>query len=967
MKSSKGAPYLGASTICVAASGVLLCGFSLAQTPSPPAGASDLLQEVVVTGTNIRGAAAVGSDVMVVDRAAIEDTGAQTLQQILRGVPAIASAGATPQGLNPGNTFFSPTVHGLGGSSSNSTLVLIDGHRVAPGNQGSLVDPNVIPPIAIERVEVLAEGASSIYGSDAVAGVVNFITRRDYEGFEVTGQTGFGDSYRTYAGGALWGTKWDTGSVMVAYGYSKRSALEFADRDYLNRDHRAQGGTNFGTFFCGPASVQPGGAGNIYLGPGYTTSLANTAANSPCQLNAEGEVIPKDQRNTVFARLHQKINDKLSIGVDLSLARLETTQATSRGTLTATVFRTGAQANPFYVNPTGIVGGTTAGDRQTVRFNGDELLGDGAFNTLDTKDYFVSTDLEYKPGDNFRITALALLGQNSSFIGTADQLCVSCANLALNGTTNSSGSLTAPSIPGTTTIVTGLPLTAANALDVWNPAATNRTSSAVLAQLTDSGSLITGRFSLRQFKLGTDGTLATLPGGDLRLAIGAEYAYYDFNYNRRRSNNTGPASTPTGSEFFNLYLDRHVESGFAELLVPLVGPGNAKSFTKRLDVSISGRYDRYSEVGSTSNPRIALGWQPVEGLKVRSSYSRSFVAPQLVVVGDLTRGGLTTLSNASASNVSIIVPRDNFPNAVGIPGVSCTTTTCTVSSTVNGISVNGGALNAQPGKGESWTIGVDLAPSFMPGFTANITLFNNKLINQITGSNLGNIVNSAALNGNLVFYPGGATQAQINSAIGGYPLQTTIPSPIYYTVSVRSQNILNLDIQGIDASLNWKSPGTSVGTFNVGGSVTYFTRFDQFIKGGAKFSVLNTTGFNTAFPSIQTQARGNLGWEIGAFSTNVFVNYVGSYRNYTSTTVVPVVTANGVPVSGGDKVKANTTIDLNLSYTLHSGRFEGSQLFVDVNNVFDKDPVFYNVLNGVDQFSGNILGRVITAGFRAKF
>jgi iron complex outermembrane receptor protein len=96
-----------------------------------------------------------------------------------------------PARARPAPPIYAPTIHSLGSSSSNSTLVLIDGHRISPGSQQqTLTDPNIVPPIAIERVEVLAEGASSVYGSDAVAGVVNFITRRNYKGFEVTGQVG---------------------------------------------------------------------------------------------------------------------------------------------------------------------------------------------------------------------------------------------------------------------------------------------------------------------------------------------------------------------------------------------------------------------------------------------------------------------------------------------------------------------------------------------------------------------------------------------------------------------------------------------------------------------------------------------------------------------------------------------------------------------------------------------------------
>jgi len=173
---------------------------SVAQPPPPQdaAQASDSLDAIVVTGTSIRGVAPVGSNLVTVDRTQIDETSAQTVQQILRTVPSVTGSGATPQGGNPGNSFYAPTIHGIGSSSSNATLVLVDGHRISPGSQQQqLTDPNMIPPIALERVEVLAEGASSTYGSDAVAGVINFITRKDFEGFLTTAQTGWGADYKT--------------------------------------------------------------------------------------------------------------------------------------------------------------------------------------------------------------------------------------------------------------------------------------------------------------------------------------------------------------------------------------------------------------------------------------------------------------------------------------------------------------------------------------------------------------------------------------------------------------------------------------------------------------------------------------------------------------------------------------------------------------------------------------------------
>ena len=111
---------------------------------------------------------------------------------------------------------------------------------------------------------------------------------------------------------------------------------------------------------------------------------------------------------------------------------------------------------------------------------------------------------------------------------------------------------------------------------------------------------------------------------------------------------------------------------------------NALPFVRKLDLSLSTRYDNYSEIGSTSNPRVALGWEVDDGLRLRANYSRSFVAPQLSSVGDRSRGGLTSFSGYGASNQTLIVPQSSFPLAAQVPGVTCANGQCTISSTVNG-------------------------------------------------------------------------------------------------------------------------------------------------------------------------------------------------------------------------------------------------------------------------------------------
>jgi iron complex outermembrane recepter protein len=220
------------------------------------------LEEVVVTGTSIRGTTPVGANLITIGQDAIAETGAQTMQQILASVPAITGFGNSAQGgfgSADASGTYAPTIHGLGASASNGTLVLIDGRRLPlSGINHTLADPNIIAPLSIDHVEVLPDGASSTYGSDAVAGVINFITKKNFKGLEFSGQAGFADGYNTQQAGFLWGDAWDNTSVMISYDYERRSALSNADREFTRANHTAQGGGNDATFNCSPASAKVG-------------------------------------------------------------------------------------------------------------------------------------------------------------------------------------------------------------------------------------------------------------------------------------------------------------------------------------------------------------------------------------------------------------------------------------------------------------------------------------------------------------------------------------------------------------------------------------------------------------------------------------------------------------------------------------------------------------------------------------
>jgi iron complex outermembrane receptor protein len=200
------------------------------------------IQEIIITGTHIRGTKDSPSPVQVFTRADIDATGMITVQQFLQTLPqnfggvsentinAIAARVRTDNTVNGS----APNLRGLG---SEATLVLINGHRVAPGSSdGSFVDISMIPLAAIERIEIVTDGASAIYGSDAVGGVVNIILRSKFDGVEsraLFGSVGTGSMHNAQAAQTV-GDAWSTGSALLSYQYSDQTPLSAGSRDYLH-------------------------------------------------------------------------------------------------------------------------------------------------------------------------------------------------------------------------------------------------------------------------------------------------------------------------------------------------------------------------------------------------------------------------------------------------------------------------------------------------------------------------------------------------------------------------------------------------------------------------------------------------------------------------------------------------------------------------------------------------------------
>jgi iron complex outermembrane receptor protein len=968
--------------------------FALLATPAFAQTGSDTPEQVVVTGTSIRGVAPTGTNLINISSADIEASGAATVQAMLANSPVISGFGDAGEGSRIHNNYYQPSIHNLGASGSNATLVLIDGHQFPTGGTNhTTADPNVIPINMLERVDVIANGDSSIYGSNAVAGVINFVTRTHYDGLQLNAQADYIEGTSNTTAGVLWGTSWDHGNAVLGYQFVEEGQLTAAQRSFsANADQTARAisaglpvgqtngsSTNFDTFTgAGPNCSQPlvrlNGAGNYYnLVTGQQYGAAQS--NAPCNLSNENALIEHEIRNNVMARVRQDFGDRLTAGFDILYAQRQDHGVSGAGTVSnVTAFGTGAQANPFFQLPPGYTGGAVT--RETVYANLDSILGGrGTYNTDGATTMFADFNAEYRLFGDFVLDGLAVAGRDDSYQrspgGTAN---ASSVDLALNGTANNGGNTTTPAIANTTIIPLNLPLTIANALDIWHTGSSNGTSASVVGQIEDNKTLTENVAGFEQYRLSANGSLFDVPAGTLKVAAGVESVHYTLTQQGISSNNTGPTSTGANYQYFP--FQRTVRSAFAEIDAPVVSPEMGIPLVRKFQVNASGRYDHYSDVGDTLNYKLAFNWDVIEGVRLRGNMSTSFVAPGLDQIGDRnhafigTNVGATTAMNGIPIPVAAYPALTQFAPSQFANGQACTlaSVTCVLASTVQGVNIHGGAANGHPAQGHGWEVGTDLSPDFLPGFLFQATFWHTDYLGAFTTPSAANVFNNANLNGLAQFYPGaGASAASIYARSTGLVQSSSFPSVISVVLNTDVGNWLYLYAEGVDASFNYTFD-TDWGGFHVGDSITQLVKYDTGLGAdGVPYSILNTTGSSASFPSTATQTRANIGWASGPYSLDLFANYTGPYRNWSGTSVIPITqNAQGNPNGGGDPVKANLTFDLHVGYEFKTDWLGNDRIGLTVINIADTNPPFYLGATGYDNWVASPLGRVIKLSLTAS-
>lgn len=433
-----------------------------------------------------------------------------------------------------------------------------------------------------------------------------------------------------------------------------------------------------------------------------------------------------------------------------------------------------------------------------------------------------------------------------------------------------------------------------------------------IADLTQGGAVYNSdRFvtDLYSFDAKLDGRLAELPAGTARFAVGGQFRRETFSY-----------VDVTFSEF-NFEASRNIGAAFVEVHLPIVGSFDASAGTGgSVELQLAGRYEHYSEFGSTCNPKIGLVWHALSTLSLRANYSTSFVAPLLA---DL---------NPKPSDVEADAGADYGP---GDPNV---------------IYFAGGNPNLQPQKSKNWTLGVDFKSNSRPLWQGHLDYYHisytDRISNATAVTSFYSVFQNESILGPSIVQrnPSPAYVQQLEASPIFVNYDVTNLADIGAVIDDQKQNLSSLITDGIDFGASLRPPSALWQTeFGIDGN--YILQYDTRFSPTAPI----TSFLNTAYNPIDLKLRARSTVERGPFSLGLFANYVSSYRNPVSVGFVPIASW--------------ATIDATASYAFHFiSQNKPSILRVGVTNLMDRPPPYVgNARNGVnfDGANANALGRFV--------
>lgn len=915
------------------------------------------LETVTVTGTHIpRVDVETAQPVLVIDRKQIENQGFTSVADIMQnltevGTPPISRANALSSGENVGGYYVD--LRNLGPAR---TLVLVNGKRLGANTTG-LQDLNQIPVSSIERIEVLKDGGSSIYGSDAIAGVVNVITRSNFTGAEAQvylGEYDQGDGKKQIYDFTL-GTANDRGSIMASAQYVKEDPVYAKDRDfsaYPNGPHYPTSGwsgvSQYGSF-TGPCG--PGGAkASCTLTPGtdprnianYHPITSDLYANSNQQMTLQ----TGSQRTSLFVAGKYNLADNITFKTDFLYNKRSTFQQIAGYPYQSTSFKTPLAANSYF-NPMGTtlnfarrgweMPRTTNSDLETYRwtagFEGFFDLGGRTWNWDVGAMTNRNNALKTGHGDFNLIAAGKALGP--SYLGSDGK--VHCGTAAA-------------SIDGCVPWNPLLPYGQAGAGSLANADLQNY----LFPEYHDAG-----RTTSTDYVANLAGTLFTLPAGDLGMAVGVEHRHEDGRFVPDAFNqaglNSGLAATTTSGRY-------SVNEAYLELDAPLL---KDMTMARELSINAATRYSDYSNFGNTTNSKVGIKWKPIDDLLVRGSWAQGFRAP---TIADLYGG-------AGSSFESYIDPCDSKSGAAkGNPAVAarcasgfggqppvaanfvqlgqallpCTTYPCQT----NYQFTNGSNPNLTPETATTRTLGMIYSPHYVEGFDVSLDWYKIDIKNLIATDTVQNILDDCY-------------QAGISSRCASFhrdPASGVINS-MYYGLTNKGWE----KTEGYDFGVNYRFTLERFGQFAARWNTTYVDYLNIKSDDNPKTKVQPYTGWGGNF---RVRSNLTLDWSYGIFGATWTMRYYsGMKEKCVSVAISECNDPNHIDAFYGAQpvrhVASTTFNDVQFRWTMP---WKGV-ISVGANNVFDKvGPIMYSKPNSSFVYYGGFdIGRFYYLKYTQRF
>lgn len=897
---------------------VLMQGAALAQT----------LERVEITGSSIRRVdAETAQPVTIIKTEDLAKQGVTTIEQALGRLSSAQSSFATSNAVG-GTTGGKSEVdmRGLGGptnANANKTLVLLNGRRIANHPfDSAAVDLHAIPLAAVERIEVLRDGASAVYGTDAIGGVINFILKRNFVGGDVSVEIqqpqadGGGSTRRASIVGGFGTLSGNGFNVIGSLDIRKQRVLLAADRKFSQTGiigGDVNSGTS-GTSFPGDLNgFEPTITGTTACDPPNSV-LNNAGTGCRYDFSRSVDALPENEQLTGLLRGTIAVGSDAKLGVEFLSARNEITAQVAPAPTSSFIPTT----SPFF--PAGA--------------NNATFLTAGGINDINNPITNPDGSITFPkiPGGSANWRQVPAGKRTSGNVTTTDRFLVD-----LDGTFSSWDYKTAigtSTSKSTESVKLGYVDDSKIAQGVFdgiiNPfGAQTDAGTAAIAAAQVSAPVMIGKSTTNFADLRVSGDLAQLPAGAVSVAFGVEVRHEKSSFEatditaQLGSLGIDPESDTAGS--------RNSKAVFAELSIPA---------TKGLDFTVAARYDRYSDFGSTFNPKLGLRFQPAKEFLIRGSVNKGFRAPTLY---EIYQPASLTFTSDAYDDPTIDCADPTL--SVQISGTACAQQVLQRQSGPAGL---GNPVNSlKPEKSTTWSLGAVLDPA--PSVTLSADLWSIKVKNLISPAP------EQAVFGNPAKYASRyvrcnelrATNATLADTIDS--CQNTAYNPIAY-IDVPNENLGELKTSGIDLSAMWRLGSGDMGKFTTGIEGTYVYSYKYQREVGGEF--INALGrYSDNAPIFKWQHVLTLNWSTQNWSVTGGQRFKSGYTDQD-------------PVN---RVESYTTYDLGATWT----GIKGLSVTGTILNVLDQDPPVTNQVTtfqrGYDPRFTDPLGRTFGLRIGYKF